>query len=219
MKMRLVRLGFLGMAVLAFAALAAQPAAAKSKKKKTKTVTKTFDKCIDVGQAIPDPADGVPAPAVVLKVRINIPKLNGKRQDGEVKAFTSAGVRATHTFDGDLSFNLVSPGGRVVTLANGRGHSGDGYGSGAANCTGSQVIFGDTFPGAIASPGNTLSNPIVGSFRPETPLSTLVGGRARGKWTLIVQDSSGVDTGTLDAYSLDFTYKYKKEKKKKNNKK
>ena len=84
------------------------------------------------------------------------------------------------------------------------------------NCSGSRVDFGDAFSTSITTPGNTgLDTPITGSFRPEQPLSTFVGGPARGFWTLIVQDVQAQDVGQINALSMSFTYRYKAKKKKK----
>jgi hypothetical protein len=142
-----------------------------------------------------------------------------------ITAFQSAGVRISHTDDGDLSLFLVSPGGRAVALATFRDQSsnkdsqgrpspsGDGYGTGSMSCSGSLVQFGDGFPTSITTPGNTgLDAPITGSFAPEQPLGTFVGGPAKGFWTLIVQDVQGGDIGQINALSLNFTYRYKAKK-------
>jgi proprotein convertase P-domain-containing protein len=191
----------------------ASPAAAKTK-------TKTFNQCVSTGVAIPDQpsSDTDPRPSASFSIPVGVPKFKGKPQDGVVTAFNSAGVRITHTDDGDLILFLVSPGGKVITLADERDDntSGDGYGTGAASCAGSLVQFGDAFGTPIATPGNTTSgSPIVGSFRPEQPVSSFIGGPARGPWTLIVQDLANIDTGSINALSLNFTYKYKVKPKKK----
>jgi hypothetical protein len=161
---------------------------------------------------------------------VSVPKFKGRSQNGTITAFNSAGVRISHTDDGDLALFLVSPGGRAVALATYRDQStnvdpdpphdprpsGDGFGSGAASCSGSRVDFGDRFPTSITTPGNTaLDAPITGSFSPEQPLSTFVGGPARGFWTLLVQDVQFQDVGQINALSLSFTYTYKANKKKK----
>jgi subtilisin-like proprotein convertase family protein len=138
------------------------------------------------------------------------------------------GVRISHTDDSDLALFLVSPGGRAVALDTYRDEStnldsegrpapsGDGLGAGPPSCSGSVVRFGDRFPTSIVAPGNkALDAPITGSFSPEQPLSTFVGGPARGFWTLLVQDVQFQDVGQINALSLSFTYAYKAKKKKK----
>jgi subtilisin-like proprotein convertase family protein len=207
--------------------LLAVPASAPAK-----TKTAQFIQCVSTSLPIPDgPPEGSTAtnPAASFAIFVNTPKFKRRAQDGTVTAFNSAGVRISHTDDGDLALFLVSPGGRAVALSTYRDQStnvnpdpppdrlpsGDGYGSGAPNCSGSRVDFGDRFPTSIATPGNTgVDTPITGSFSPEQPLSTFVGGPARGFWTLIVQDVQNQDVGQIDAFSLSFDYTYKAKKKK-----
>lgn len=199
---------------------------------KTKTKTAQFVQCVSTAVPIPDgPPDDTtaPNPAASFSVFVNTPKFKGRPQSGTVTAIHSAGVRITHTDDGDLALFLVSPGGRAIALATYRDQStnpnpdpppdflpsGDGYGSGAPDCSGSRVDFGDQFPTSIATPGNIgINAPITGSFSPEQPLSTFVGGPARGFWTLIVQDVQFHDVGQVDALALSFDYSYKAKKRK-----
>jgi hypothetical protein len=209
---RLVLLACLGAAMIVIVAM---PASAAAKPKKA-----TFNRCVNAAVTIPDgPATATaPNPAASFAVRVKVPKFRGRSQNGVITSFHSAGVRISHTDDGDLALFLVSPGGRAIALATYRDQSGDdphpsgnGYGTGPLNCTGSLVQFGDQFPTSIVTPGNTgLAAPITGMFSPEQPLSTFVGGPARGFWTLIVQDVQPADVGQINALSLSFTYRYKK---------
>ena len=207
MKRRITRLGLVGLASLAVLAVAASPAAAKSK-------TKTFNRCFDTAVSIPDQNDAAPAPSSSVSIQVAVPKFKGKPQNGVVKSFDGVDLRITHTFDGDLVALLVSPAGHVVNLAERRGDQGDGYGSGSQSCAGSPVLFTDSAAASITNPGNTGENPIVGSFRPEQPLASFVGGPAKGFWTLIVTDAANQDVGVINAVSLHFTYKYKVKPKK-----
>jgi subtilisin-like proprotein convertase family protein len=194
---------------------AAAPAGAKTR-------TKTFNHCVSVAVSIPDgPLNGTtdPNPATYVAIPVMVPKFKGRPQAGVVTAINSVGVRIPHTDDGDLVLFLVSPGGRAIALAASRddssNSSGDGYGSGAASCSGSLVQFGDTFANSITMPGNTGdSAPITGSFRPEQPLSAFIGGPAKGFWTLVVQDVQGPDAGQISALSLNFSYRYKAKRRK-----
>jgi subtilisin-like proprotein convertase family protein len=211
------------MALLACASIASlglvagvSPASAKTKKKVV-TRTATFNQCVSTASQIQDPVSAL-ASAVIP---VTVPKFKGQDQDGTVTALTSAGVRLTHTSDNDLTLTLVSPGGKVIPLAIGRGGAGDGYGSGATSCSGSLVLFGDGFPTPISSAGNVGDAPITGSFNGREPLNQVVGGPARGAWALLVADENlaGDDTGTLYAFSLNVTYSYKALVKKKKKKK
>jgi subtilisin-like proprotein convertase family protein len=209
------------MAVLACASVAslgllvgASPAAAK-----TKTKTAVFNHCASFAVPIPDfPATTTGTPVdstAAVSIPVSVPKNGKKPQNGIVTGFNDVNVRITHTFDGDLALYLVSPGGQVALLAYRRGSGGDGYGTGSPSCSGSPVLFGDGFGTPINAPGNTGDNPISGSFKPEQPLSRFVGGPAKGNWTLVVTDEDNVDSGTINALSLNFTYQYKVPVKKK----
>jgi hypothetical protein len=202
------------------AGLIALPASADAKVRH-----RTVNQCVNAAVNIPDgPPSGSTAlnPAASFAVPVKVPKFKGRAQNGTITGFNSVGVRIPHGDDGDLALFLVSPGGRAVALATYRDDStnkdsegnpspsGDGYGTGPLSCSGSLVQFGDVFGPSIATPGNTgVDTPISGSFRPEQPLSTFVGGPARGFWTLIVQDVQAEDTGQINALSLDFTYRFK----------
>jgi hypothetical protein len=226
-KKRSAQLAALACAGCVSVCLLALPATASAK-----TKTAQFIQCVSTAVPIPDgPPEGstVSNPAASFAIFVNTPKFKGRPQDGTITAFNSAGVRISHTDDGDLALFLVSPGGRAVALSTLRDQStnvnpdpppdrlpsGDGYGTGPPNCSGSRVDFGDRFATSIATPGNTgVDTPITGSFSPEQPLGTFVGGPARGFWTLIVQDIQAQDVGQIDALSLSFTYTYKAKKKK-----
>ena len=218
---RLAVLGCLGLLSLVLALLPSAAAAAKKR-------TATFSRCANAAVTIPDgPADGSTAtnPAAYFALPVGVPKFRGRQQNGTITAFHSAGVRISHTDDGDLALFLVSPGGRAVALSTFRDQStntdgmgspapsGDGYGTGPLNCSGGLVQFGDAFGTSITTPGNrALDAPIAGSFTPEQPLGTFVGGPARGFWTLIVQDVQAGDIGQINALSLSFTYRFKAKK-------
>ncbi|HKH41547.1 MAG TPA: hypothetical protein VKA41_06795 [Solirubrobacterales bacterium] len=219
---RLAAVACAGCASLCLSVLPATPGA--------KTKSAQFTQCVSAAVPIPDgPAPPFTAvnPAASFAVPVRVPKFKGRPQDGVATRLDSVGVRISHTDDSDLALFLVSPGGRAVALATYRDQStnvddedrpvpsGDGYGAGPASCSGSLVRFGDGFPTSIVTPGNTaLDAPITGSFSPEQPLSTLVGGPARGFWALIVQDIQDRDVGQINALSLSFTYSYKVKKKK-----
>jgi hypothetical protein len=206
--------------------LLAMPATAGAKPK-----TAQFIQCVSAAVTIPDgPAPPFTAvnPAASFSVPVRVPRFRGRLQNGVVTRFDSVGVRISHTDDSDLALFLVSPGGRAVALDTYRDEStnldsegrpapsGDGFGAGPPSCSGSVVRFGDGFPTSIVAPGNNaLDAPITGSFSPEQPLSTFVGGPALGFWTLLVQDVQFRDVGQINALSLSFTYSYKAKKKKK----
>jgi subtilisin-like proprotein convertase family protein len=108
-------------------------------------------------------------------------------------------IRLNHTFDGDLVISIVSPNGTAVTLSNRRGSSGDNFGSGATDCTGTFTVFDDSAGTPIASG----SAPFAGSFKPDTVLSAINNSAANGTWTLKINDAASGDSGTLFCWQLD----------------
>lgn len=95
----------------------------------------------------------------------------------------------THSWDSDLSIYLISPAGTIVTLSSNNGGSDNNYTS-------------TTFDDAAALSIIEVGAPFTGSFRPETPLSTLAGQDANGTWMLKVFDEVMFDSGTLTAWSI-----------------
>jgi len=99
----------------------------------------------------------------------------------------------THTFNGDLDIELISPAGTVLFLSDQNGGGGDNY-------TG--TIFQD---GGMDITAGT--SPFTGTFAPEggTFAATFDGEDIAGGWILRVTDNFGGDDGTLDNYCITFT--------------
>lgn len=110
-------------------------------------------------------------------------------------------VRLNHTFDGDLVLSAQSPDGAAVTLANRRGSSGDNFGSGATDCTGTFTTFDD----AAGTPIGAGTAPFAGSFQPDSPLSGLIGRPVAGNWSFKINDAASGDSGTLFCWQLEIT--------------
>src|SRR5439155_2680991 len=113
-----------------------------------------------------------------------------------------AQVRLNHTFDSDLVLTLIAPNGLAVVLSNHRGGSGDNYGSGANDCTGTFTTFDDLQLTPIAAG----AAPFAGGFKPEQLLAGTFPSPIDGQWKLQVADTSPVDTGTLGCFRLRLTY-------------
>jgi subtilisin-like proprotein convertase family protein len=109
-------------------------------------------------------------------------------------------IRANHTFDGDVSFTLISPDGTTVDLSSGNGGAGDNFGTGATDCTGVPTVFDDGAPNAIVG----AAAPFAASFRPEQALARFNGKASLGTWRLQIADSAGADVGTLFCVQLVF---------------
>ena len=101
----------------------------------------------------------------------------------------NAKLSLTHTFDGDLTLQLIAPTATTVLLSNRRGSSSDNY---------TNTIFDDQATTSIAA----AAAPFTGTFKPEGSLAILNGQAAAGSWQLSIQDSATADTGTLTSWSL-----------------
>jgi subtilisin-like proprotein convertase family protein len=110
----------------------------------------------------------------------------------------AASVRLDHTFDDDLTISLISPTGTAVALSHRNGGSGNNYGSGANDCSGTPTSFNDLVATSIVS--GTV--PFAGSFLPQEPLSAFSGEAQEGGWKLRIADLVGADTGTVGCVRL-----------------
>lgn len=113
----------------------------------------------------------------------------------------NAKIRLNQTFDGDMIISLVHPDGTVVALSNGRGGSGDNFGTGNNDCSGTPTVFDDSASTAIGAG----TPPFAGSFRPETPLSALNGKPANGIWKLRFTDVGAGDVAVVGCVQLELT--------------
>ena len=137
----------------------------------------------------------VPIPDVsTVEVPINV-------TDTGVISDVNARIRLDHTYDGDLIIELVAPDNTSVALSNRRGGSGDNYGSGAADCSGTHTIFDDSATTAISAG----SPPFAGTFKPDSPLSAFNGKLINGTWKLRVTDAAASDVGTIFCVQLEIT--------------
>lgn len=119
---------------------------------------------------------------------------------GEVSD-VNVSFRANHTFDADLLIELISPDGTTVTLADNRGGSGDNFGTGSNDCTGSATVFDD----GAATPIGSGAAPFSGSFQPDSPLSALVGESVNGNWVLRVSDQAALDVGIIGCVQIEIS--------------
>ncbi|MBK9638895.1 MAG: HYR domain-containing protein, partial [Bacteroidetes bacterium] len=120
-------------------------------------------------------------------------------------------VSATQTYNGDLEFYLVRPGGTItnttsgtnrlttssgqsIALSTDNGGSGDNY---------NNVLFKDDAATNITTQSGNVT--IAGSYIPEQLLSTL-SGNPNGDWTLRVLDDASNDIGILTTWTLTITY-------------
>jgi subtilisin-like proprotein convertase family protein len=210
MRSRSTRLALLACASVASLGLIAGASPAVAKKAKPKTVNAAFNQCQNLALGLADNTATTTPPNPVQQVSFTVPKTpkSSKPAGGKITG-VSVGVRITHTFDSDVAIYLVSPTGRFIPVDTGHGTSGDDFGTGATNCTGTQTVFADSATTPIAAG----TSPFAGSFKPDSPFAALNGGAASGVWTVVLSDTTSGDSGTIHAVSLNVNYQYKKVKK------
>ena len=98
-----------------------------------------------------------------------------------------------HTFDSDLRISLISPAGTEVLLVNRRGGEGDNF---------TNTLMDDEAVNAIAAG----VAPFNAGYRPEQGLGFFDGQRANGIWTLRINDTTALNSGRLNGWSLEFTF-------------
>ena len=108
--------------------------------------------------------------------------------DSDLPSIEDLDVRfsAEHTYDGDLTVVLTSPGGTSITLFNGVGSSGENF---------QDTILDDEAITSIESG----AAPFNGRFQPQDSqgLGIFDGTVAAGEWTLNVTDNAALDSGRL----------------------
>jgi subtilisin-like proprotein convertase family protein len=131
--------------------------------------------------------------------RIVLPK--GKIRDVDVL------VRLTHGVVADVDLSLLAPQGPPLVLSTDNGGSGNSYGAGPNDCTGSFTVFDDVAPVSIVDG----AAPFAGFFRPEHSLAALNGLEMRGPWWFLFADDAGGNSGVLGCWELQVAYKAKKK--------
>src|SRR5690606_18073468 len=116
---------------------------------------------------------------------IAIPAAEFPEEIEDISVFIDLG----HTFNGDLSVELISPQGVSVMLLS--------WPNWLSGNMGFSVIFEDD------QPLIDIANPILqGLFSPSEPLSAFEGLNPEGVWVIRVTDNMGVDDGMLFGVSL-----------------
>ncbi|HYE63473.1 MAG TPA: sensory rhodopsin transducer [Phycisphaerales bacterium] len=99
-----------------------------------------------------------------------------------------------HEFNEDLEIRLIGPDNTTIVLVNNRGGNGQNF---------TNTILNDEATLSIAQG----TAPFTGSFRPEQSLGAFDGKVAAGRWTLVVDDESNLNSGFLNSWSLEITFK------------
>ncbi|KGE88286.1 MAG: T9SS type A sorting domain-containing protein [Phaeodactylibacter xiamenensis] len=127
--------------------------------------------------------------------------------EGTIGSVSLRNIEIDHTYVGDLSGMLRSPGGTAVQLFDRPGFPLIPFG-----CPGDDLFlhFSDD---ADASPfdleGTCGNEPAIsGEFRPGSPLSSLIGEVAAGEWQLILFDNFSQDGGQLKNWEIEICTTY-----------
>ena len=124
--------------------------------------------------------------ATGISSQINVININPATLNSN--SVVSVTLNLTHTYDGDLLIQLISPSQNTINLSNRRGGSGDNF---------NNTIFISTAALSISQG----SAPFAGSYRPDGAFSSLTG-NVNGTWVLKVSDLAGADIGTLNNWTL-----------------
>src|SRR5206468_234151 len=107
----------------------------------------------------------------------------------------TVGLYITHTFDSDLTLQLISPDNVTNNLSVQNGTSGQNYGIACAPDS-QRTTFDDDATNSIT----TGAPPFLGAYKPQQPLSIFAGKsgtNVNGTWLLHVFDSFAFDVGTI----------------------
>ncbi|WP_181918734.1 S8 family serine peptidase [Wenzhouxiangella sediminis] len=114
-------------------------------------------------------------------------------------------LRGSHTWVGDLGFELTHPDGSTQVLAVDRpGVAGSGFG-----CDGDDFdlwLDDEGTDGAVEDQCAGTAPALFGNATPNAALSAFDGLAADGTWTLTSADNEGGDTGSLAEWCLEITY-------------
>lgn len=129
--------------------------------------------------------------ANTVTFNINVTSLNANSLDS-LYGIEQICLNATHTYDADLTVELQSPDGTIITLFSSIGGGDDNF---------SNTCLNSNAPSSII----TQNAPFTGTFKPTTNLSTLNNGQnGIGIWKLIIIDSYAQDDGILQNWSISF---------------
>jgi subtilisin-like proprotein convertase family protein/uncharacterized protein YvpB len=109
-------------------------------------------------------------------------------------------IRISHPWVGDLSATLTHlESGKSLELFNRPGIQSNSQGCGQANIG---AILDDDISLPVNNQCSSGAAAVAGIFQPNQPLSTFVGDRLAGTWTLTVADNYKADVGQLDQWCL-----------------
>lgn len=112
-------------------------------------------------------------------------------------------VNISHTWVGDITVKIKSPGGTTATIIDRPGRTNSGFG-----CSGNDIVA-TLDDGAATSVENECGSSVPtinGTFIPNNPLSVFNGQNTAGTWELTVIDNAGGDSGSLNSWGIEYDY-------------
>lgn len=104
-------------------------------------------------------------------------------------------------FREDLDATLSSPNPTFIELIENRGGDGDDFGTTCQPMP--NFILDDEASQPVSD--FTTNDPAAGTYRPDDPLSNLIGEDASGQWTLFISDDGGGFGATLNCWCVEIT--------------
>jgi uncharacterized repeat protein (TIGR01451 family) len=119
----------------------------------------------------------------------------------------NVGLDVAHTWVGDLSFTLTSPGGVQSAVVVARPGTIFGF---LAGCSGDDILamLDDDSPFDVEDECAAGTPTIDGIYAPNDPLFAFSGVGGNGTWTIQADDQAGLDTGNFNDWSLELVCKY-----------
>ena len=141
------------------------------------------------GTTGPVPAVGTSGPATFTATAAGIGTIGAGAATLDNVTLTSL----THTFDGDLEIDLISPAGTNLVLSDNNGGAGDNFINTVFEDGGGDITLGAApFSGTFQAQGGTFA-------------AAFDGEAADGDWTLDIQDLFGGDSGNMNDWEMNFT--------------
>lgn len=116
-------------------------------------------------------------------------------------ALAKVSLVISHSYHGDLTITLTSPGGTEVELITQRGGTGDGFGNSVTDPLVLEMFTANSIANIPAQAGV-----ISGSFKPEGNFATFNNNTpVMGEWKIKICDGADADIGNLEYIKLDFS--------------
>ncbi len=125
---------------------------------------------------------------------------------GATVSTVSVKFNIAHTWDSDLTINLVAPNGKILNLVRSRGGSGDNFVNTIISSASTTSLGTGTAPFTGTFKADGVLNVGPTAFRSNVINFSDLFSIPNGDWKLAMVDPWGGDEGTLTSWSIDITY-------------